>query len=133
MNRNLGLVLALSAFLAGGWLYGWQGVVLAMTVVIFWLLLQFNQVMRVMRAASQGPIGVVPSAVMLQAKVQAGMKMADVIMLTRSLGQELPVQQGGQSRYRWADPGGAVVEVTMVDGRVQEVHFTRPDASSERA
>jgi glucose-6-phosphate-specific signal transduction histidine kinase len=133
MNRKLGLALALAAFVAGGWLYGWQGVVLAMSMVIFWLLLQFTQVMRVMRMATQRPIGLVPSAVMLQAKLHAGMKMGDVIMLTRSLGQELPVEAQGEVRYRWADPGGNAVEVTVGEGRVRAWQFTRAEASQEAA
>lgn len=133
MNRKLGLALALAAFVVGGWLYGWQGVVLAMSMVIFWLLLQFTQVMRVMRMATQRPIGLVPSAVMLQAKLHAGMKMGDVIMLTRSLGQELPVEAQGEVRYRWADPGGNAVEVTVGEGRVRAWQFTRSEASQEAA
>ena len=133
MNRKLGLALALAAFVAGGWLYGWQGVVLAMSMVIFWLLLQFTQVMRVMRTASKGPVGMVPSAVMLQAKLHAGMKMGDVIMLTRSLGQELPVEGQGVVRYRWVDPGGSAVEVTVGEGRVREWQFTRAEAPQEAA
>jgi len=102
-------------------------------MVIFWLLLQFTQVMRVMRTASQGPVGMVPSAVMLQAKLHAGMKMGDVIMLTRSLGQELPVEGHSVVRYRWADPGGNAVEVTVGEGRVREWQFTRAEAPQEAA
>jgi uncharacterized protein (DUF58 family) len=130
MNRHLGWALALAAFVVGGWLYSWQGVVLAMTVVIFWLLLQFNQVLRVMRTASQGPIGVVPSAVMLQAKLKAGMKMGDVVMLTRSLGVEQIAAEQGETCYRWTDPGGHAVDVVIVEGRVRDWRFMRAEETA---
>jgi hypothetical protein len=66
----LGWLLAVAA-VAVGWLgYGWKGVVLAVTVVVFWLLLQFSRALRVMRAGRRRPVGTVPNAVMLHARLR---------------------------------------------------------------
>jgi hypothetical protein len=45
----VGWALAVAAVAAGYVGYGWPGVVLAVTVVVFWLLLQFSRALRVMR------------------------------------------------------------------------------------
>lgn len=128
MNPWIGSLLALGAFVAGGVLYGWPGVLMALTVVVFWLLLQFNQVMRTLRAAAQGPVGVVASAVMLQAKLKPGMKLADVIMLTRSLGAKQPAPEGVE-RYQWTDAGGAWVAVDLTQGKVASWLFGRAETA----
>jgi hypothetical protein len=47
--------------------YGWPGVVLAVSGIVFWLLLQFTRALRAMRTAGGAPVGHVASAVMLQA------------------------------------------------------------------
>jgi hypothetical protein len=43
MNQALGVALAVAALGLGYTSYGWRGVVLAVTVVVFWLLLQFSR------------------------------------------------------------------------------------------
>jgi hypothetical protein len=59
MNPVVGWGLAVLA-VAAGWLgWGWRGVVLAVTVVVFWLLLQFSRTLRVLRAAGQRPVGTI--------------------------------------------------------------------------
>jgi hypothetical protein len=45
-------------------------VVLAVTVVVFWLLLQFSRALRVMRRPPARPVGTVPNAVMLHARLR---------------------------------------------------------------
>ncbi|MFM7703598.1 MAG: hypothetical protein ACKO6D_01535, partial [Rubrivivax sp.] len=68
MSPWVGWALAAGA-LATGWLsYGWAGLVLAVTCIVFWLLLQFSRAMRVMRMAASRPVGTVDSAVMLHSK-----------------------------------------------------------------
>lgn len=108
MNGPLGWALAVLAVAAGyaGW--GWPGVALAITVVVFWMLLQFSRVMRVLRQAGTAPVGHVASAVMLQARLAAGMRMVDVLPLTRSLGQRV---SDTPEVWRWADDSGAAVEL----------------------
>ena len=86
MNRWIGMALGLAALLVGGWAWGWKGVILGLSVLMFGLLLQFTQLMRVMRRANESPLGHVDSAVMLQARLKPGMKLLDLLKLTHSLG-----------------------------------------------
>lgn len=113
MSPWLGLPLALLALFGGGWLMGWQGVVLAMTLIVFWLLLQFRALMKVMSAAKDTPLGHVESAVMLNTRLHEGMKLLQVLSLTKSLGVKC-----GPEAYVWTDTGGDSVEVTLHKGKV---------------
>jgi hypothetical protein len=122
MSAALGWVLAALATALGYMVYGWPGVALAASAMVFWLLLQFSRAMRVMRVAGQAPIGTVPSAVMLQAKMRAGLRLMDIILLTRSLGEKLA---DDPETFRWRDPGGDTVEVELVGGRVRTWRFHR--------
>ena len=116
MNPLIGWTLTAAA-LAAGWLaYGWQGVALAVTCIVFWLLLQFNRAMRVMRMAASNPVGTVDSAVMLHSKLHPGMKMIEILPLTRSLGKSVP--GAGEENFEWADESGARVVVEMVGGKL---------------
>ncbi len=122
MNAALGWVLAVLAVAAGYVLYRWPGVVMAVTVVVFWLLLQFNRALRVMRAAAASPVGQVPSAVMLNARLQGGMRLMQVLVLTRSLGRKVG---DDPEAYVWADPGGDAVHVELQGGRVSRWQLQR--------
>ena len=124
MNIWIGSVLALAALLVGGWLFSWQGVILALSGITFWLLMQFTRLMRVMKAATDAPIGHVESAVMLNAKLAIGMKMSDLIPLTRSLGKKLTDKP---ETYGWLDAGGVRVEVVLEGGKVARWTLLRPE------
>ncbi len=122
--------LALAA-LAAGWLgWGWPGLALAVTVIVFWLILQFNRAVRVMRAASAAPVGHVPSAVMLNAKLATTMNLLQVIALTKSLGRRV---SEAPEVWAWSDPGGATVTVTIESGRVARWTFARPEGATPAA
>ena len=58
MNQQslIGWGLALAALVSGYLAYGWPGVALALSVVVFWLMLQFSRALRAMRKASQSPL-----------------------------------------------------------------------------
>lgn len=127
MNTWIGSALALAALISGGLLYGWKGVILALTIVVFWLLLQFAKLMRIMRMASDAPVGHIESAVMLNAKLQAGMKLIELLPMTRSLGRKL---SDTPETYGWIDPGGIQVEVVMASGKVQSWSMVRPESFS---
>jgi hypothetical protein len=123
MNKWIGSALALAALFSGGLLYGWKGVILALTVVIFWLLLQFSRLMRVMKAAGESPLGHVESAVMLNAKLRPGLKLVEVIPLTRSLGEKIA---SAPETYRWTDAGGVRIEVEFEAASVKSWRLIRP-------
>ncbi|WP_310386013.1 hypothetical protein [Roseateles sp.] len=123
MNTWIGIALAVLAFVAGGILWGWKGVILALSVVVFWLLLQFGRLMRIMRTASEAPVGQVDSAVMLQAKLQVGMKLIDLLPLSRSLGRKL---NDSPETYGWIDAGGVQLEIVMNKGKVLSWALNRP-------
>lgn len=123
MNKWIGVALALALLLAGGFFFGWQGVLLALTGVVFWLLMQFTRLMRVMRTAKDAPIGHVDSAVMLNAKLKVGMRLVDVLPLAKSLGQKL---SDAPETFTWSDAGESRVEIVLVDGRITEWRLLRP-------
>jgi len=128
MNPWLGAGLALLALILGGALLGWQGVIFAMTGVVFWLLLQMSRLMRVMKVAGAAPMGSVGNAVMLASKLHAGMKLVDLITLAGSLG----VKQAPEI-FLWRDARGDAVEVKLVKGKLVEWRLLRAapaDASS---
>lgn len=125
MSAWLGWLLAVAALVIGWVGYGWRGLVLGLTVTAFMLLLQFSQALRVMRRAAQSPVGEVPSAVMLQAKLKRGMRLLDCVRLTGSLGS--PIDEAGKSaRYRWRDAGGASVLAVFNNGRLADWTLERP-------
>ena len=127
MNSKLGMLLAGSFIILGIWQYGWRGLLMALTVVVFWLLLQFNRTTRVLQNAAGNPVGKVRSAVMLQSRLSPGMSMEEVLKLTGSLGQ----QEGTQDDWRWEDEAGNVVVVHLRRGHVVRWSFARGDAPDD--
>jgi hypothetical protein len=93
-------------------------------VVVFWLLLQFSRALRVMRLAAQAPVGQVPSAVMLHAKLHPGMPLMAVIKLTRSLGRKV---RDEPETFAWRDESGAEVEIEFAGGRCKVWRLTRAE------
>jgi hypothetical protein len=127
MNPILGWGLAAFAVVAGWKSYGWPGVALAVSVTVFWLLIQFTRSLRVLRNAGSSPVGHIDSAVMLNAKLKAGMPMLKVVALTQSLGRrvsEVP------ERWAWADAGGAEVVLSFEAGLCKSWALRRPDEAA---
>lgn len=123
MNPILGWALA-ALLLALAWQsWGGQGVVAALTFIVFWLLLQFNRAVRTMKNASSAPVGHVPSAVMLHAKLKPGMTMLQVVGMTKSLGHKL--DEAGD-RWAWADDGGSRVTLQFAAGKLVQFGLERP-------
>lgn len=132
MNPWVGWTLAALAIAVGYAQYGWRGVVLGVTIVVFWLLLQFGKAMRAMRVAAQAPVGHVASAVMLHAKLQPGMRLLEILPLTRSLGRKVA---DDPETFEWSDASGSTVRVELVGGRCRHWTLTRPagDPTEETA
>lgn len=125
MNPWIGVGLALAGLILGGALLGWQGVIFAMTGIVFWLLLQMSRLMRVMKTAGAAPMGSVDNAVMLNSKLHVGMKLVDLIGLTGSLG----VKQAPET-FAWRDASGDVVEAVLKKGRLAEWRLVRADEAA---
>jgi len=123
MNAKLGWALAVLALALGYLQYGWPGAVLAISAVVFWLLMQFTRAMRMMRVAGSAPVGRVASAVMLNAKLKTGLRLMDVLMLTRSLGEKL---RDEPETYRWTDGSEVSVTVELTKGRCARWTLARP-------
>ena len=128
MNPLVGWALAALALLAGWRLYGGPGLALGATLIVFWLVLQFNRSVRVLRRAGGKPVGHVDSAVMLNAKLRARMQMLEVLTITRSLGRRL---DAAGDVYAWADAGGSEIVVTFRNGRCRSWVLNRPAEAAE--
>ena len=132
MGATWGWALALAAVVVGWVQWGWQGVVMAITVIVFWLLLQFNRALRVMRQAAGAPVGHVGSAVMVHARMRRGMRLMEVIPITRSLGKVTEPDPGAgtgigtREAFTWRDESGALLRVDLVGGRVVRWTLQRP-------
>jgi hypothetical protein len=123
MDGRIGWALAVAAVALGYMQWGWKGVLLAVSGIVFWLLMQFTRALRAMRVAGGAPVGHVASAVMLQARLKTGMRLMDIILLTRSLGQKLA---DDPETFRWTDASGAAVTVELVNGRCVGWSLARP-------
>ena len=122
MNPLLGWLLAAAALSVGYLSAGGPGLVLALSVVVFWLLLQFSRTLRVMRRAAERPLGTVDNAVMLNARLRTGMTLLQIVALTRSLGEKVG---DTPESWRWHDDAGDAVCVEMHNGRVRGVRLER--------
>jgi hypothetical protein len=114
MNPTVGWALSGAALLAGWFGYGWRGIVLALSVIVFWLLLQFSRTLRVLRLAATRPVGSVDNAVMLNARLDTRLRLIDVLRLTGSLGRRVSETP---ERWAWADGAGDEVEIEFAAGR----------------
>jgi hypothetical protein len=128
MQPAVGWALALVVIAVSTVGYGWRGVVLAISVIAFWLLLQFNRVVRVMKRASDAPVGHVESAVMFNAKLQRGMTLMKVVQLAGSLGRKVG---DAPERWIWRDAGDVAVTVVMAGAKVDRWTLARPDEYSD--
>ena len=124
MNRLAGILLAIAAIVVGTVFFGWKGAILGLSCIVFFLLMQFSQLMKVMRTAQNAPLGHVASAIMLNAKLQPGMKLVDLIRLCRSLGVKVD-----DHTYRWTDTGGDAVDVVMAQGAVSSWTLIRAQST----
>jgi len=128
MSSALGWAMAVLGTALGWHAYGWRGVALAVSVIVFWLLLQFSRTLRVMRAAGQAPVGHVSNAVMLHARLRPGLRLLEILALTRSLGEKLG---DDPERYAWRDAGGDRVTLELESGRLARWQLDRAPAPGD--
>lgn len=118
----VGWALAALAVAIGYVQWSWPGVVLAVTMIVFWLLLQFSRALRVLRNAGRAPMGEVPNAVMLHARLQQGQRLPQILAITKSLGTKLA---DDPETFEWRDAGGDTVRVELRHGKLERWSLQR--------
>jgi hypothetical protein len=113
-------------------------VVVSVTIIAFWMVLQFNQATRVLRQAASQPKGQIDSIVRVQSRLAHGMTMAEVLRITGSLG--VPTER--RDEWLWRDAAGHEIAVTLrrnvvvrwAVARADESRFVEyPDESYDKA
>lgn len=127
MNPIIGWGLAAIGVAAAWQAYGWQGVVMAVSVIVFWLLIQFSRALRVMKNAGESPVGHIGSTVMLSAKLREGLTMMQVVAMARSLGRQVDPRA---DTWAWADDGGSEVTLEFKGGKLVKWTLVRPTPAS---
>lgn len=116
MNHRIGWLLAVAALAFGAWRFGWQGALLAVTVIVFWLLLDFSRSMRVLRAAARRPVGQVAHARQFQQRLRVGLTTVELTKLAGAVGE---VVDDAVPVLRWRDAYGYVLDVRCPGGRAE--------------
>jgi hypothetical protein len=124
---SINALLAGGAVIVGWWAYGWQGLVLAFTLIAFWTILQFNRATRVMRNAAQRPIGTIDSVAMVQARLETGQTLLEVLPITGSLGVKL----NDRDEWQWTDAGGNDIVLVFRRGVLVRWAVARAEDSAE--
>ena len=124
MNPRIGWLLAALLTIAAWQAYGVHGLAFAASAIVFWLLLTFNRVLRVMKNAGHAPLGWIENAVMFHAGLARGMTMLQVVTRTKSLGRKV---DGSDDDWRWSDDAGASVVLHLERARLASWRLERPD------
>ena len=123
MNPWLGWALAAAFTLLAWQMYEFRGLAFAASAIVFWLLLTFNRVVRVMKRAADQPVGHVDSAVMFHAGLAVGMTMLQIVTKTKTLGKRI---DGTDDDWRWSDDGGSSVDLHFERSRLDRWRIERP-------
>jgi hypothetical protein len=120
-----------AALVAAAWrAYGWAGVALAASALLFWVLLNFTRLMHVLKQAAERPVGYVASAVMLNAKLKPGVNLMHVVAMTKALGKLRSPPDTQPETFRWTDTGGSHVTCEFRDGKLVKWELVRPPAAA---
>ena len=96
--------------------------------LVMWQLLHFTRMLQVLKRAANRPVGHVDSAVMLHAKLRAGLPLLHVVAMTRALGSLETPKDTQPERFRWTDASGSTVLCTFIGGKLQSWDLQRPVA-----
>ena len=111
--------------------YGWAGIAAVATMLVFWVLLNFNRMMQVLKRAANRPVGYTESAVMLNAKLKLGMNLLHVVAMTKSLGLLTSVKGEQPEVYVWKDGSESHVTSTFASGKLSHYELYRPQQDDE--
>ena len=116
-----------AALVALAWrAYGWGGVAIAAGGIVMWVLLHFTRITHVLGKASRMPVGFVPSAVMLNARLKPGVNLLHVLAMTGALGERLSPEGAQPEIYRWTDGGASSVTAEFAGGKLVKWTLARP-------
>ena len=119
--------LAIIAAAALAWQsYGWKGIAVVVSMLVFGILLHFSRMMQVLKRAARRPIGYVDSAVMLNAKLKPGVTLLHVVAMTRALGELRSVKDQQPELYRWTDGTESHVTCEFFGGKLVKWEMVRP-------
>jgi hypothetical protein len=113
--------------------YGWGGVAVVLGGIVMWLLLHFTRMMQVLKRTADRPIGYVDSAVMLNAKLKAGMTLLHVVAMTRALGLLQSEKDAQPEIFRWTDTTESHVTCEFMNGKLVKWALVRPAQPDEPA
>jgi hypothetical protein len=113
--------------------YGLRGIAVVGGGLLMWLLLHFTRMMTVLKRASNRPVGYVGSAVMLNAKLKAGVNLLHVVAMTRALGVQTDGKGTPIETYRWTDGSNSYVDCVFESGKLKHWQLTRPTVLDEAA
>jgi len=129
--QRIAIPIAGAALVVAAWRgYGWPGVAMAASALLFWVLLNFTRLMHILKQAADRPVGYVASAVMLNAKLRPGVSLMHVVAMTRALGQQLSPPEVQPETYRWTDTGGSHVTGEFSGGKLVKWELVRPPAAA---
>lgn len=123
----LWFAVAVALLMMGYYNRGWGGFMLVLGAVVFVVLLYITRVMKVLKAASNAPKGLISSAVMINSKLKVGMTLLQVVQMTRSISVPQGDPNAHEVTHRWTDTGGAWVDAVFVDGKLKQWQFGRPE------
>jgi len=126
--RNILVPLGAVALIGFGFkAYGWPGVAGVLGGLLMWALLHFTRLVNVARKAAKRPIGYVGSAVMLNARLAAGVNLMHVVAMTQALGEPLSPEGADPEVYRWTDGTQSHVTCEFRHGKLVNWTLVRPE------
>ena len=113
--------------------YGWPGIAVLVTLLVFGILLHFTRLIAILKRAANRPIGYVGSAVMLNAKLKPGHTLLHVVAMTRALGLLTSVKDAQPEVFEWKDGTESTVTCTFVGGKLSHHVLCRSNADQQTA
>ncbi|MEX1167409.1 MAG: glycerate kinase [Hydrogenophaga sp.] len=98
--------------------YGWPGLILAVLMLSFWLMLHFTKLMRLLRTVADRPMGRVSDANALAQRLKQGMPLVDVMRMTLSIGLLRSSPNTDPEVRSWSDEAGRTAVCTFEHGRL---------------